>query len=442
MGCHPEPVEGFSKDERLRQAQPDTRLKVCRTDTLMQPYILHMDLDSFFVSVERIFDPSLIGKPVIVGGTGDRGVVSSCSYEARQFGVRSAMNFKKARQLCPHGIYLMGHVHEYSRYSKMVTDIIADRAPLFEKASIDEFYIDLTGMDKFFGVWEWSTALRKAIIDETKLPISFGLSVNKMLAKMATNEAKPNGQYMIPLGTEQAFLDPLPVGKIPHCGEKTEQYLNGKGIYKIQDIRGYTALAMENLLGKHGRVLWERAHGRASTTITPYHDPKSMSSERTFDMDTNDADWLKKVIIHLAEKLCFELRGEKKLTACVAVKIRYQDFSTHTRQMAISTTSNSKVLIEKAMHLFDESYEVGRKVRLIGVRFSALEEGNYQINMFDDREKDINLYKAIDAVKTKHGSAMLTLAQNLNTGNVKRNDPKADLNKQVKRDSSKTINKS
>ncbi len=403
----------------------------------MQSYILHMDLDSFFVSVERLFDPSLIGKPVIVGGSGDRGVVSSCSYEARQFGVHSAMSGKRAKQLCPHGIFLRGRMEEYSNYSKRVTDIIADRAPLFEKASIDEFYVDLTGMDRFFGCWDWSVALRKAIIDETKLPISFGLSINKMLAKMATNEGKPNGQFMIAPGTEQAFLDPKPVGKIPFCGEKTEAFLNSKGIRTIYDLRQFSAEAMHHLMGKHGVELWERAHGRGSTTLSPYHDPKSMSSERTFSMDTNDTDWLKKVIMSLTEKLGFELRGEKKLSGCVAVKIRYQDFSTHTKQIAISPTSNTKLLTEKAITMFDEAYQAGRKVRLIGVRFGNLEEGAYQVNMFEDTEKDVQLYKAIDLLKSKHGLEKLTLAQNLGLGNVKRNDPKAELDKEVKRNHNK-----
>ncbi len=407
----------------------------------MQCYILHLDLDSFFVSVERLFDPSLIGKPVIVGGTGDRGVVASCSYEARKYGVHSAMNFKKAKQLCPQGIYLNGHIQDYTRYSKIVTDIIADQAPLFEKASIDEFYVDLTGMEQFFGCWKWSTDLRNTITSETGLPVSFGLSVNKMLAKMATNEAKPNGQYMIELGKEQEFLDPKPVGKIPHCGAKTEQMLNSKGIYTIYDLRQFSTTALAQMMGKHGVDLWHRAHGHASTEIHPYHDPKSMSSERTFDKDTTDVDWLKKVILSLSEKLAFELREERKICACVTLKIRYYDFSTHTKQVSIKPTSNSKLLIEKALYLFDEFYKVGNPVRLIGVRFSNLDEGAYQINMFEDREKDILLYKAIDEMKAKHGRDKIMLAQSLGNQNLKRNDPKADLNKEVKRETGKAKTK-
>lgn len=396
--------------------------------------ILHIDLDSFFVSVERLFDPSLIGKPVIVGGTAERGVVSSCSYEARQYGIHSAMPTSKAKKLCPHAIFLFGRMNDYSTYSKMVTDIIADRAPLFEKASIDEFYIDLTGMDKYFGAYKWAAELRQQIITETKLPISWGLASNKMMAKMATNFAKPNGQFMIEAGKEQEFLDPLSIGKIPFCGEKTEAFLNEKGIRTIYELRQFSREAMYEIMGNSGVDLWERAHGRANAVIQPYHEAKSLSSERTFDADTANADFLKKVIIALTEKLSFELRENKQLTACVAVKIRYNNFETHTKQLAIPITANSKVLIEKALHLFNALYDATRKVRLVGVRFSSLQEGAYQINLFDDREKDVLLYKAIDEMKTKHGKEKLVLAQNLDLGNVKRNDPKADLDKQAKRE--------
>ena len=404
----------------------------------MQSRILHLDLDSFFVSVERLIDPSLIGKPVIVGGTSTRGVVSSCSYEAQKFGIHSAMPTLKAKKLCPHAIFLWGRMNDHSKYSKIVTDIIADRAPLFEKASIDEFYIDLTGMDKYFGTYKWATDLRKEIISETNLPISWGLSINKMLAKMATNEGKPNGQYEIELGKEQEFLDPKPIGKIPFCGEKTKNFLNQKGIKTIYDLRQFSREALLSWMGKSGIDLWERAHGRATAILHSYHDAKSISSERTFDKDSNDVAWIQPVIIALAEKLAFELRGDKKLTRCVAIRLRYSNFETRTKQMAIPITSNSKVLTEKALHLFNEFYERERKVRLIGVKFSELEEGSYQINLFDDREKDILLYKAIDEMKAKHGIDKITLAQNLNLGNIKRNDPKSQLDKEAKKERRKS----
>lgn len=401
----------------------------------MERAFLHMDLDSFFVSVERLFDPSLIGKPVIVGGSSTRGVVSSCSYEARVMGVHSAMPTAKAKKLCPNAIFVHGRMEDYGKYSKKVTDIIADRAPLFEKASIDEFYVDLSGMDKFFGCYKWSSELRQTIIAETKLPISFGLAVNKMLAKMATNEAKPNGQYMIEPGKEQEFLDPKPVGKIQMCGEKTVEFLATKGVHTIYDLRQFSLQALQTWLGKHGTFLWRRAHGLDDSEVHPYHDAKSMSSERTFGEDSEDLEWLKKVVISLAEKLAYELREDSKVSGCVAIKIRYNDFSTHSKQMAIPVTSNSKLLIEKALHLLDEIYERGRRVRLIGVKFSDLSEGNFQINMFEDREKDVLLYKAIDDMKNKHGAGKVILAQNLGLGNVKQNYiSRAAINKETNKD--------
>jgi len=395
----------------------------------MHPKILHLDLDSFFVSVERLLDPSLNGKPVVVGGTSERGVVSSCSYEARKMGVHSAMSTKKAKQLCPDAIFISGSMGQYGKYSKMVTDIIAAEAPSFEKASIDEFYIDLTGMDKFFGSWEWSVALRQKIIAETGLPISFGLSVNKMLAKMATNEAKPNGQFQIPEGGEQAFLDPKPIGKIPFCGEKTEQFLQSKGIKTIYDLRQFSAEALHHWLGKSGVDLWHRAHGRATAALHPYSESKSMSAERTFSQDTAEQLRLQKVIIALTEDLAVDLRKDKKMTACVAIKIRYTNFETHTKQLAISPTANSKVIAETAVRLFQNFWEKDRAVRLIGVRLSQLSDGAYPINLFDDTAKDVRLYKAIDELKSKHGKTKLVIAQNLGLDSRKINDPKAILNK-------------
>lgn len=204
--------------------------------TLPQRYIAHLDLDSFFVSVEMLNDPSLKGKAVIVGGSRDRGVVTTCSYEARKFGVRSAMPMKTAMKLCPHAILVRGTRGEYSRYSRWVTEIIAAKAPLFEKASIDEFYIDLTGMDKFFDPYQWTIDLRKEIMEQTQLPISFGLASNKMVAKIATDEAKPNGYLFVQPGREKDFLAPLPVNKFSGVGEQTLKTLQSMGIYFIKDI--------------------------------------------------------------------------------------------------------------------------------------------------------------------------------------------------------------
>ncbi|HEY1008036.1 MAG TPA: DNA polymerase IV, partial [Sphingobacteriaceae bacterium] len=200
-------------------------------------HIVHIDLDSFFVSVERLSDPSLNGRPVIIGGTGRRGVVASCSYEARKFGVRSAMPMGQARSLCPQAIVIRGNYSEYSKASRLVTDIIQAEVPLFEKTSIDEFYIDLTGMEKFFGCYKLATELRQKVIRETGLPISFGLSGCKVVSKVATGQAKPNGQLYVEHGREKEFLAPLMVGKIPMIGDKAVQTLASMGIYKVGDLQ-------------------------------------------------------------------------------------------------------------------------------------------------------------------------------------------------------------
>ena len=401
--------------------------------------ILHMDLDSFFVSVERLKDPSLMGKPVIVGGVGSRGVVSSCSYEARKFGVHSAMSGIKAHQVCPHGIFLHGDSAAYSKYSRIVTEIIADSSPVFEKASIDEFYVDLTGMDKFFGAYKWSSELRQKIIKETGLPISFGLSINKMLAKMATNDAKPNGQQMIEAGTEQDFLDPKPVGKIPFVGEKLEESLKRMGIHTIYDLRMMPIDNLINIYGKTGSMLWNRARGINTSPVANFREEKSISVERTFDIDTTDIEFLHSALFVLTEKLSFDLRNLNRLTACITVKIRYDDFSTTSRQQTIDDTLSSKYLIEMATSLFNNLLEKDRPVRLIGVRFSQLLRTNAQFDLFNDKEEENNLYKAIDSVKTKYGTNKLILARGIDLGNIKRNrDVQAEMKEQVNRETSKS----
>jgi DNA polymerase-4 len=399
--------------------------------------ILHLDLDSFFVSVERLKDPSLNGKPVIVGAVGNRGVVSSCSYEARKLGVHSAMSAVKARQLCPHGIYIGGDMASYSKYSRMVTQIIADTAPLFEKASIDEFYIDLTGMDKFFGSYKWATELREKIIRETGLPISFGLSVNKMMAKMATNTAKPNGQLQIERGKEQAFLDPLSVIKIPFVGEKMYKSLQKIKVETIADLRQIPLEKLLKYYGKSGADLWNRARGLSTAPVSNYREEKSISAERTFDTDTSDIEFHRSVIFILAEKLSHELRKLNRLTSCIAIKLRYNDFTTVSKQFTINYSHSSKYLIEQAQNIFHELYEKDRPVRLLGVRFSGLVFVNSQYDLFDDKEEENNLYKAIDSVKTKYGTNKLVLARGMDMGTIKRNkDVLAEMKREVNRENS------
>lgn len=377
-------------------------------------HIAHFDLDSFFVSVEIRNNPALRGKPVAVGGY-ERGVVAACSYEARKFGIHSAMPMRKALQLCPGLIVTNASRGDYSKYSRWVTDIIAAKVPLFEKASIDEFYIDLTGMDKFFGVSKYTKELRQLIIDETGLPISCGLSSARFISKMATNEAKPNGILEIPHGKEIEFLWPLGIEKINGVGKQTEQHLKSFGIYTIEDIAKTPIEHLEKIAGKWGEALWHKAHGRGSAEITTDWEQKSMSHENTFDADYTDIDFLHKELVRLTEKTCYGLREDEKMTGCVTVKIRYNDFETTSRQETVDYTALDDVLIAKVKDLFNKTYQKGRPVRLLGVRFSHMIPITTQMSLFENKVEKLNLYKAVDDIKDRFGSKLLTKAVNSNT---------------------------
>lgn len=381
-----------------------------------QRYIAHLDLDSFFVSVEVLNDPSLKGKPVIVGGSRDRGVVTTCSYEARKFGVRSAMPMRTAMKLCPQALIVRGTRGEYSRYSRWVTEIIAAKAPLFEKASIDEFFIDLTGMDKFFDPFEWTIALRKEIMEQTQLPISFGLATNKMIAKIATDEAKPNGYLFVKPGMEKAFLAPLSVNKFSGVGESTYTRLKGMGIYTIQQLSETPVAKLEKKLGKYGPDLWRKSQGIHESAVHPYHESKSISTENTFEENKTDVPFLLSELVRMTEKVAYELRQDKKLAGCIAVKIRYPDFETTSRQTTIDYTMRDDELIPVGIDLFHQLYRKGQPVRLLGVRLSELTSHVLQGSLFDDGGKKDELYKAIDAVKNKYGRSALQKARTIRGG--------------------------
>jgi DNA polymerase IV len=374
-----------------------------------QRIIAHLDLDTFFLSVELLNHPEHVGKPAFVGGR-ERGVVTSASYEARALGVRSGMPSKKALQLCPHAIVLGGSRGEYSRYSRWVTQIIEAKAPLFEKASVDEFYIDLTGMQKFFDPLQWMIDLRKQIMDETKLPISFGLASNKMVAKIATDEAKPNGYLQVPFGKEKEFLAPMPVSKIPGVGEHTFEVLKAMGIKIIKDISEKTQEELEEKLGKWGIDLWYKSQGIHHREVSSYHEAKSISSEHTFDENKLDVKFLKSELVRLTEKIAFELRQDEKVAGCVAVKIRYHDFETTSRQTTIPYSGADDEFIPVVKELFDKLYKKGNPVRLLGVRLSELTNDAIQTNLFDDVERKNDLYKAIDNVKNRFGKNSLNRA--------------------------------
>jgi DNA polymerase-4 len=378
-----------------------------------QRYIAHFDLDSFFVSVEMLLDPSLLGKAVVVGGSRDRGVVTTCSYEARKFGVRSAMPMRRAMELCPHAIIVKSSYGQYAKYSAWVTNIIAANAPLYEKASIDEFYIDLTGMDTFFNPLEWTIRLRKTIMDETGLPISFGLATNKLVAKIATDEAKPNGYLFVTPGKEKEFLAPLPVEKLGGVGKKSHQTLLGLGIYTIGDILKYDAGLLEKALGKWGTQLVRQANGLSDSVVSPHRESKSISAENTFEENTSDLEILLAQLVGQAERVSYELRQEKKYATCVTIKFRNANFETSTRQITIPATIADSDIIKAATDLFTKLYVPGTMVRLLGVRLAGLTDTGAQTNLFDNKTEQHALYEAIDSVKNKFGKSLLRKARTI-----------------------------
>jgi DNA polymerase IV len=376
-------------------------------------HIAHFDLDAFFVSVEILKNPALKGKAIIVGGDGQRGIVAACSYEARKYGIQSAMPALTARRLCPHAIFLKGSYHDYSHYSRLVTQIVADSVPVYEKASVDEFYIDMTGMDRFFGVSQYTRELRERIIRETGLPISYGLSTSKLVSKMATNEAKPNGYLEVAPGKETAFLWPMTVDKIPGVGKQTQIQLHNLGITTIEQIAKTPPEQLEHHFGKWGRKLWEKSYGISDSPIEHYSEQKSISHENTFNSDFADSHFLHTELVKLTEKTAYSLREEGKLTGCVTLKLRYADFTTVSKQEVIDYTALDNILISKAKDLFNRLYKKGEKVRLLGVRFSHLVPMTVQMNLFDDALEKLELFKAVDNIKNQFGTDAILKATSL-----------------------------
>lgn len=373
--------------------------------------IIHMDQDAFFVSVEVRKNSSLKGKPVIIGGTSDRGVVASCSYEARTFGVHSAMSSRMAKQLCPDAIFIRGNMDEYSKASHEITDILLENVPLLEKASIDEHYIDLSGMDRFFGCWKYAQELRQKVIKETQLPISFGLSVNKTVCKMATNECKPNGQLQVNWPEVQPFLDPLSIRKIPGLGQATYLKLSEMGVRFIHTLKDIPQEMMARLLGKNGLSLWEKAHGIDQGEVIPYREQKSIGTQTTFDKDSMDTKVMIDLLTAMVVNIAFDLRQQQKLTSCITVTIRYSNFETATKQAKIPYTSLDSFLIKKACELFESLFDRRMMLRLIGVRFSSLVNGVEQMELFGDNKKQYDLTVMMDKIRSRYGTDAVKLAK-------------------------------
>ena len=378
----------------------------------MKRTIAHMDLDTFFVSCERLQNSKLNGIPVIIGG-GDRGVVASCSYEARYFGVRSAMPIRMALKLCPEAKVVKGDHELYSKLSNEVTEIIQEKVPVVEKASIDEFYLDLTGMDRFFGCYQWTTEVAESIKKNTGLPISFAVSANKTVAKIGTGEAKPLGKIEIPNREIQPFLNPLSIKKIPMVGNVTFQLLSRIGIRQIKTLAEMPVDVLQQMIGKNGAELWKKANGIDDSPVVPYSERKSLSAEHTFAQDSIDLENMRSLISGMVEQLAFQLRQEKWLTSVVTIKIRYANFDTETKQCRISHTSADHTLLKYALELFKKLYTRRMRLRLIGIRFSGLVHGSHQMLLFENTEVLMNLYQSMDRIKNRFGKTAVGRASGL-----------------------------
>lgn len=373
-------------------------------------HIAHLDMDNFFVSVERLRNSKLNGKPILIGGSNDRGIVASCSPEARKFGVHSAMPMRVALRLCKHATVLRADFEEYSKRSKLITEIIKTKVPLFEKASLDEFYIDISGMDKFFGCKKFTDELKLTVFKESGLTSSYGLGSNKLISKVAANQFKPNAQMEIPFGEEKSFLAPLSVTKIPGVGKEISFRLIKMGVETIKSLSEIPVEMLENLLGKNGAELWKRANGIDESPVIPYKEQKAISTEQTFQQDTIDMIFLNAALVKMTEQIGFELRSQNKLTGCIILKLRYSDHDTHTIQKTIPYANADHILIDTAKELFKKLFTRRLLIRLLGIRFTNLVTGTYQINLFKDKQESIKLYQSIDSIKKRFGEKFVTRA--------------------------------
>ncbi|RRJ90737.1 DNA polymerase IV [Flavobacterium macacae] len=367
----------------------------------------HIDMDTFFASCEVLANSKLQGLPVIIGN-GERGVVASCTYEARRFNVRSGMALKMAKAMCPDAILIKGDMEYYARMSRTITQIIEEKAPVVEKASIDEFYLDVTGMDKFHGTYRWMEELVQLIRRETGLPGSFALSTNKTVAKIASAESKPVGKLQITEDMVQPFLNPLPIRRIPQVGSETAALLTRIGIRTIETLARMPVRILEEQFGKNGRTIWSKANGIDNAPVEPYKEQKSISREQTFESDTIDVSMMLVLLSKMVEELAHQLREQTWLAGTVSVKIKYSDMDTQTRQSSLAYTSANHKLDAVARDLFFKLYTRRIRVRLIGITFTKLVRGTYQINMFEDTEQILKLYLAMDRMKNKHGIHAVT----------------------------------
>ncbi len=379
--------------------------------TVYKKYIAHLDLDCFYVSVERIKDPSLLGKPVVVGGSpSGRGVVASASYEARKFGVHSAMPAGKAIRLCPNLILVHGHYDDYTDYSDRLYKRMTEIAPLVERVSIDEMNMDFTGCEALYGndLPGFMKTLQAMVLKEFSLPCTIGLASNKTIAKIAATSAKPAGVRFIPHGEEERFLAPLPVDALPGIGVKTAPRLREKGFDLVSDLQALSRKQMLDVFGKHGEWLFDVAHGGGSETVHPEHTRKSIGREETFLHDIGDKYQLDRILHELVEDVCGTLRRKQWKTKNITVKIRYSNFHTVTRADTIEPTQDDAVVFDVARRLLREGYTGRLPLRLLGVSLrNFVESGQTELSLFPSTGARDKMLDAVNDIRKKFGKDII-----------------------------------
>ncbi len=373
----------------------------------MNKKIIHVDMDSFFVSVELLKRPLLRGNALVTGGSPEgRGVITCASYEARKYGVSSGMSARDAIKLCPKLIFLGSNHTDYSYYSELIYDIYEERVPIVEQASIDEFYLDVTGCERLLGdAFDFCTELKKIVKDKTSLPHSIGIAPNKALSKIASKVAKPDGIREVKKGEEIEFLKPLAIKYISGIGKKTAKTLTELGINTIGDLQGVQKEHLKVVFGKHGANLYYQARGMYESSVKMDTERKQISKERTFSADSSDLDFIDRKMYELVQKICFTLRERRKLAGEVTVKLRYSDFDTHTMTKKIFPTNFDDKVFEQAKILFRRLHKRRVRIRLIGVKLGSFSDEQLQLDWLDTggSQKKDEFYDVMDKVRDKFG---------------------------------------
>lgn len=385
----------------------------------MERTVVNLDMDTFFVSCERRNHSELTNIPLIIGGTSDRAIVMSCSLEAQHFGVRPGMPMRQAKFVCGNAKIISPDMELYSKCSDEITQFLEEAVPVLERVSIDEYFIDVSGMDKYFGAVKWTNELAQKLNKQSALPVSFGLSVNKTVSKIATGEGKPYGKLIVPAPNVQPFLNPLSIRKIPGLGHEKYEELSRAGIHIIESLANTDVEILHKMYSNEGIKIWNKANGIDDAPVEPYKSTKSISRTKTFDSDTIDIEKVKSLLSSHIEELAYELRKNNWIASIIAVKIKYSNFDTASKQLKIPYTSIDSQLKKIAEDLFEKLYDRRLRIRSLGVSFSGLINSHYQIDLFSDQEETIQLYSAIDKMRKRFGFNAVMSAQTLSWLNQK-----------------------